>query len=106
MAELSSFLEPCWRLPVKTRLLLTISIISLVATSTAALAKRDSLDVQTGFGEELVVKHGLFGTKTTAVKDRLGDSYVNREGIFSQDKGANVFGNGYSKHHGLIGGTQ
>jgi hypothetical protein len=64
-----------------------------------------SLDIKSGFGEELYVKHGLLGTKDTEMKDRLGDSFKDKHGILSSDHDLNVLGNSYSKHHGLLSGN-
>jgi hypothetical protein len=66
--------------------------------------KPGTLDIRTGFGEEIYVKHGLLGNEETAARDRLGDQYVNKKGILGgEDKAVNVFGNRYVKHRGAFG---
>ncbi|HEY9776894.1 MAG TPA: hypothetical protein V6C81_24230 [Planktothrix sp.] len=90
-----------------------LSTIVMIGSAAAALAHDDdrpgSLDIRSGYGEEIYLKHGLLGNKETAVKDRLGDEYVNKKGILGgEDKSVNVFGNGYEKHRGIfgLGGTK
>lgn len=87
--------------------LLTIGIL---ATTTAANARRDrssDITVTTGFGDGFQVKHGLFGQKTTEIKDRLGDGYQKKKGLFgSKETNVNLLGNTFHKKRGWIGGTE
>jgi hypothetical protein len=87
--------------------LLLLSLAGVVLTSPVALAQPlgSQVDVKSGFGDEVYVKHGLLGTKDTEIRDRLGDGYTNKQGLFSSDKGINVLGNSYTKHKGLLSGT-
>lgn len=54
----------------------------LGSTGSAAVAYNlaGNTDIRTGFGDEIVVHHGLFGTKETLAKDRLGDGYISKHG--------------------------
>ncbi|MGH7489348.1 MAG: hypothetical protein ACREMY_27670, partial [bacterium] len=86
-----------------------LSIVALFAAGQAALASNSggNFDVKDGFGEELGMRHGWFGTKQTLVKDRLGDQMYSKKGLFgTKDSQVNVFGNGYRKHKGLLSGTE
>lgn len=61
------------------------------------------LTVDSGGGDELTVKHGLFGHKTE-VKDRLGDGFVKSHSIFgTKTEEISVLGNGIKYHKGLLG---
>jgi len=83
-------------------------ILLLLTLSRPAVAQGwGTVDVKSGFGDEVKVHHGLFGTRDTEVKDRLGDGFIDKKGYFgTKDEGVSVLGNGYQKHRGLIGGTQ
>jgi hypothetical protein len=91
---------------VDKRWLILLSITwGLSFAPDARADKPGTLDVRTGFGEEVMVKHGLFGTTDTEVKDRLGDAYEDKNGLFSSEQGVNFLGNSYVKHKGLLSGT-
>lgn len=76
-----------------------------LAASTAALADRPgNIDLKTGFGEEFMVRHGLFGQKTVGLQDRAGDRYVKKQGLFgTKETDVNFLGNRYVKKKGLFG---
>jgi hypothetical protein len=110
---MSSFLVPDFGgLAVINKIALFVLAAALLGSASVALADDDhhhwgSTDIRTGFGEEIYVNHGLFGTHETVMKDRLGDQYVKKHGLLgTKDEGVSIFGNGYEKHKGLIGGTQ
>lgn len=89
----------------------SIALATLIAATSALGAWAQgggNLNVRTGFGDEFQIHHGLFNlTKETEVKDRLGDAYINKKGLFgTKDTGVNFLGNSYRKHKGIIGGTQ
>jgi hypothetical protein len=55
-------------------------------------------------GEQVVVKHGLFGKKTI-VKDRFGDGFEHNKSIFglTKDTKVSALGNDVHVHKGLFG---
>jgi len=96
---------------VRNKFAIVLAAVGLMGTGSAAMAhhheKPGNLDIRSGFGEEIMVRHGLFGTEETMAKDRLGDGYIKKHGLFGTgETGVNVFGNSYVKHKGLLGGTQ
>jgi len=61
------------------------------------------LTVESGAGDEFVVKHGLFGHKTEA-RDRLGDGFVKSHSILgTKTEEISLLGNGVRYHKGLLG---
>jgi hypothetical protein len=81
-------------------LLLLVLLFQLGQPAKAGWGK---LTVDSGGGEEFVVKHGLFGHKTE-VHDRLGDGFVKSRSILgTKTEGISVLGNGLTYHKGLLG---
>jgi hypothetical protein len=89
-----------------SRLALLVSI--LLSNSLPALAWPINLTVTSGEGEEATYKRGLLGNKRTTVKDRLGDKFETKRGIFgiSKDDELGVLGNGAKFHKGILGNTE
>jgi hypothetical protein len=86
------------------------ALLAILATATTAapvLARGNDLVIKDGFGEQVTVKHGFFGRKTTVVKDRLGDGYATKTGLFgSKEQDVNVLGNSFQRKKGLLGSTE
>ena len=77
-----------------------------VAGVTAARADLPgNLTVTTGAGDGLSIKHGWFGTRDVKVKDRLGDQFERKKGLFSRKTEANLLGNQVETKKGLLSGT-
>jgi hypothetical protein len=76
---------------------------ALCSYSQEARAGWGKLTLSTGGGEEVEIKHGLFGHKTMA-KDRLGDAFESSHSIFgTKTKEIAVLGNGIRYHKGILG---
>ncbi len=86
------------------RFLASMAVIVTLATNSPALAKWGKVTVTDNNGEEMVVKHGLFGKKTY-VKDRFGDGFQNKKSIFglTKDTQVSALGNDVHVHKGLFG---
>lgn len=96
---------------MKCKFAMILAAMGLLGSGLAATAHDHDMggnwNIRTGFGDEIVVHHGLFGTKETLVKDRLGDGYIKKHGWFgTKETGVNLLGNSYDKEKGLLGGTQ
>jgi len=87
------------------RFLLPLLILFVLLWSNQfALAKWGTVTVTDDNGEEIVVKHGLFGKKTI-VKDRFGNGVESKKSIFglTKDTEVNAVGNDVHVHKGLFG---
>lgn len=97
----------CRGVPVfKTKLIaLNLAALISVATAGSALAKGiGDLEIKTGGGEELTIKNGWFGKKTTSAKDRLGNKVEYSKGWFgSKGASVSVLGNTFERKKGLFG---
>lgn len=95
---------------MKSKIAMSLATAAMLGSSTSAVMAyhlAGNTDIRTGFGDEIVVHHGLFGTKETLVKDRLGDGYIKKHGVLgTSESGFNLLGNSYVKKKGLIGGTE
>ena len=77
--------------------------ISVVAASPSAFAL-DTWEFKTGKGESVIVKKGLFGTKTVKLQDRLGNGYESDKSFFGKKKNAvSILGNGVSVEKNIFG---
>jgi hypothetical protein len=87
---------------------ISLMVLLQLGSSYPAFAWPFSLTVNSGEGEEAIYKRGLLGNKRTMVKDRFGDKYENKRGIFglSKDNELGVLGNGARYHKGLLGNTE
>jgi len=75
--------------------------------TSAARADLSKVTVTTGAGDKVVVKHGLFGRKTTIVKDRFGDGFASSKGILgTKNTEVNVLGNRVHSHKGILGTSE
>lgn len=64
----------------------------------------DTWEFKTGKGESVLVKKGLFGTKTVRLKDRLGNGYESDNSFLGSKKNTvSVFGNGVSVEKNIFG---
>jgi hypothetical protein len=79
---------------------LTINFVN----DSPALAKWGKFTITDDNGEQVVVKHGLFGKKTI-VKDRWGDGFEHKRSIFglTKDTQVSAVGNDVHVHKGLFG---
>jgi hypothetical protein len=89
---------------IERLLCLFLILFMLLLSNQRALAKWGTTTVTDDNGEQVVVKHGLFGKKTI-VKDRFGDGVANSKSIFglTKDTQVNVLGNDVRVHKGLFG---
>lgn len=77
--------------------------ISVIAASPSAFAL-DTWEFKTGKGESVMVKKGLFGTKTVKLQDRLGNGYESDKSFFGKKKNAvSILGNGVSVEKNIFG---
>jgi hypothetical protein len=85
------------------------ALLALVVTAVAAapaLARGNNLVIQDGQGEQVTIKNGFFGRKTTVVKDRLGNGYASSTGLFgTKETQGSVLGNTFERKKGLFGGS-
>jgi hypothetical protein len=91
-------------LPVKKNIVGAFLFLALAFPLTLpAEADWGKLTVQTGAGDEFVLKHGLLGRKMEA-KDRLGDGFAKSHGILgTKSEEVSVLGNGLRYHKGILG---
>ncbi len=77
--------------------------ISFAAAVPSAFAL-DTWEFKTGKGESVMVKKGLFGTKTVRLQDRLGNGYESDKSFFGKKKNAvSILGNGVSVEKNIFG---
>lgn len=76
----------------------------ILLSNQSALAKWGTFTMTDENGEQVKVKHGLFGKKTI-VKDRFGNGVATKQGIFGINKDTQVsaVGNNVQVHKGLLG---
>ena len=86
------------------RFLASMAVLITLAPTLPVFAKWGKVTVTDSSGEEVVVKHGLFGKKTL-VKDRFGDGFQNKKSIFglTKDTQVSALGNDVHVHKGLFG---
>ena len=91
----------------KTSVLVVLSML-LTGPSLPVLAWPISLTVSSGEGDEATYKQGLLGNKRTTVKDRMGDKYETKRGIFglTKDEEVGLLGNGAKYHKGILGNSE
>src|SRR5947207_601414 len=83
-----------------------IAAIVVLACGQTSSARGNDWTLTTGMGDGVQVKHGWFGRKSVVVKDRLGDGYATKKGLFGTTQSeANVLGNTFTKKKGLLGGS-
>lgn len=88
-------------------LLLVMGLVLASPAQALDLSGWGNTSLTTGSGDEITIKNGLFGSKTRVVKDRLGDKYVSKRGLFGNtEKEIGVFGNSYKKKKGIFGGRE
>jgi len=89
---------------VNKNIFLSFSFLALSVQSTLpVLAGWGKFTIDSGSGDQVEVKHGLFGRKTV-VKDRLGDGFASSHSILgTKSTEASVLGNGVRYHKGLLG---
>lgn len=89
------------------KLALALSAFMAAALAPGAFAESRDISIRDGKGEELTVKNGLLGSKTTVVKDRLGNKYEKKKGLFKKSSTeASAFGNSVKKKKGLFGSSE
>jgi hypothetical protein len=73
-----------------------------------ALAWRgNDFAITDGAGEQLQIKHSLFGRNKTVVKDRLGDGFATQTGFFgTKTSEVGILGNRLQSHKGLLGNSE
>lgn len=80
--------------------LLVTSFVSAIPASFAL----DTWEFKTGKGESVLVKKGLFGTKTVKLKDRMGNGYESDNGFWGSKKNSVSFlGNGVTIEKNVLG---
>lgn len=93
---------------VKTRMrnsiLLSLAVLLLTAGSASAGGDWSITD---GMGEEISIKNPWLGKKSKVFKDRLGNSYVQEQGLLGGTTTEfGVLGNRFEKKKGIFGGSQ
>lgn len=84
-----------------------LALVVAATTMAPALARGNDLVIKDGFGEQITVKNGFFGTKTRVVKDRLGNGFGEKKGLFgSKEQDVNILGNSVKRKKGIFGGSQ
>ena len=87
----------------KSTMAVSLFGLSLYLAAPSCLAL-DTWEFQTGKGETIRVKKGLFGTKAIKVQDRLGNKYETDNGFFGTKKNEVRFlGNGISVEKDIFG---
>lgn len=83
---------------------IVFSSILLLEQGLPAFAHWGKFTITDNNGEEVVVKHGLFGKKTV-VEDRWGDGFAHSRSIFglTKDTKVSALGNDVHVHKGLFG---
>ncbi len=92
----------CRKLP----LLLAFAAVSfsIIVPAPAADAKSGDITIETGKGEAFEVKHNLFGQRSFAVQDRLGNKIANEKGLFGNSKvEVGLLGNEYERKKNIVG---
>ncbi len=85
---------------------LALSLFVCFANSSAGLARGNDWTVTDGSGEQVKIKHGFWGRTDSEVKDRLGDKFVQKKGLFgSKETEVNVLGNQFARKRGWLGGS-
>lgn len=83
--------------------LAVVLLCSFISATPASLAL-DTWEFKTGKGESVLVKKGLFGTKTVRMKDRLGNGFeFDNSFLGSKKNSVNFFGNGVSVEKNILG---
>ncbi|MCW5822752.1 MAG: hypothetical protein KIT34_08100 [Cyanobacteria bacterium TGS_CYA1] len=87
----------------KSALIFATLAISFVSFTQASYAL-DTWEFKTGKGESVLVKKGLFGTRTVRLQDRLGNGYESDNSFFGSKKNAvSIMGNGVSVEKNIFG---
>jgi hypothetical protein len=91
----------------KTSALMLLVLLAW-ASSLPVLSWPVSLSVTSGDGDEATYKRGLLGNKRTTVKDRMGDKFETKRGVFglTKDEELGVLGNGGKYHKGILGNSE
>ncbi len=72
-----------------------------------AAGAADNWSITDGMGEELEVKHSLFGKKVKSAKDRYGNSFKSEDGLLSSGRTSlTLLGNRLEKKNGLLSGSK
>lgn len=84
-----------------------LALMMVAVTSAPALARGNDLVIKSGFGDEVLIKNGFFGRKSTVVKDRMGNGFTTRGGMFgSGQSSVNVMGNNLTRKKGWFGQSE
>jgi hypothetical protein len=84
-----------------------LALLLAAVTTAPALARGNDLVIKDGMGEQIEIRNGFFGRKTTVVKDRLGNGYSTKTGLFgSKDTNVSVMGNNLTRKKGIFGSTE
>lgn len=87
--------------------LILLSGLSGLAALAPALSAPADWTLSSGFGEEISVKQGWFGRREKVVKDRLGDQFIEKKGLFgSKTTEINLLGNKLKKKKSWFGQSQ
>lgn len=87
-----------------SKLKLAVIITCSMTAQTALAFDPGNISLKSGGGEELTYKKGLLGSSKVVVKDRIGNKYEKKKGMFgSRSKEVSLLGNKYKSEHGLLG---
>lgn len=85
-----------------SRLLIVLSIATL--SIPAVYAAPQSFEITDGQGEVVKVERGWFGSKKKVVKDRMGNGYSSKKGLFgTTEQEGSVLGNSFKRKKGFFG---
>lgn len=90
---------------LRESVLAALLMINLALPS--VLARGNDLTITDGMGEQLQVKHSLFGKKTRIVKDRLGDGFAQEQSLLgSRTTEIGLLGSQFKSKTGLLGNSE
>lgn len=76
----------------------------MTALPQTASADLGNFTFKTGAGEEITYKRGWFGRETKVVKDRIGDKYESKKGLFGgKETNVSLLGNQVKRKKGWFG---
>jgi len=79
-------------------------VVASLYSAPASQARSGDITIETGKGEALELKHNLFGQRSFAVQDRLGNKISNEKGLFGNSKvGVGLLGNEYERKKNIFG---
>jgi hypothetical protein len=89
------------------KLVITLELLSMVCLNVPSFARGNDLSITDGAGEQVQIKHSLFGRNKTVMRDRFGDGFAQQNGFFgSKASEVSVLGNRVMHKKGLLGNSE